>query len=508
MDIEQHKIDIVVVYKVDRLTRALTDFARIVERFDAHGVSFVSVTQQFNTTSSMGRLTLNVLLSFAQFEREVTGERIRDKIAASKQKGMWMGGHVPLGYEVDKRTLIINETEAETVRTIFRLYIELGAVSRVQHILKQRRLVTKSRTPKSGESRGGKPFSRGHLYRLLSNPIYRGQIRHRDHTYDGQHPAIIDEVTWAAVQATLKNNRRERLVQMNAVEPSLLAGLIEDESRAALVPHHANKRGKRYRYYVDRETLNSSKNSPSQKPKDNSHKNLSGWRIPAQQIEQLIILALCDLLKTSAKLMGLCGAVLHGRSQLDFLLARASRLGERLPQQSAAEQRTVLLQVIRKIVIDVSQVSIYLAPERIVGLIDGEVSDIEKTKSSTHHDMAPLIIPWQIRRRGVEMKLIVPGPLQTEQRNLDKALIRAIAKGHLWMEQITSGQVKTLAEIAKKNNVKGRWVSRLINLACLAPDIVERILEGTQPQHLTLQKLLVHEQIPADWQAQRELFLA
>ena len=512
-DIEQHKIDIVVVYKVDRLTRALTDFARIVEQFDAQQVSFVSVTQQFNTTTSMGRLTLNVLLSFAQFEREVTGERIRDKIAASKQKGMWMGGHVPLGYDVDQRTLIINDTEAQTVRTIFQRYLDLGTVARVRAAMTREGLVSKTRPLKSGEIRGGKPLSRGHIYRLLSNPIYRGQIRHRDQRYDGQHPAIIDEATWMAVQQRLKENSHERRVQNNATDPSVLAGLITDENGTPLVAHHANKRGQRYRYYVDRDTLKRADNLPLTPANTITHERQPGWRIPAALIERLILRAVCDLLTTPTKLMRLCGAALHATPHLEGVLARAKRLGEQLSQHSAAERRTVLLQVIQKIVVASTQVSIHLSLTGLHALIGGEIMTQkavpEKERGdSIHPETAePWLIPWQIRRRGVEMKLIIPGTSQLQQHAPDQALIRAIAKGHQWLEQITSGQVKTLADIARRNQVTGRWVSRLINLACLAPDIVERILNGTQPAHLTLQKLIVHEQLPADWQAQRELLL-
>src|SRR5437764_4703024 len=201
VDVRAGKIDVIVVYKVDRLTRSLADFAKLVELFDEQDVSFVSVTQQFNTTTSMGRLTLNVLLSFAQFEREVTSERIRDKIAASKKKGMWMGGNVPLGYDADERTLVINPAEAETVRRIFALYRELGCVRRVKEEADRLGLRTKCRTAANGAERGGKPFSRGHLYTLLSNPIYIGQIVHNGQRHPGQQPALIDDASWSIVRA-------------------------------------------------------------------------------------------------------------------------------------------------------------------------------------------------------------------------------------------------------------------------------------------------------------------
>jgi DNA invertase Pin-like site-specific DNA recombinase len=249
-DIRAGRIDIVVVYKVDRLTRSLADFARLVELFDAEAVSFVSVTQQFNTTSSMGRLTLNVLLSFAQFEREVTGERIRDKIAASKKKGMWMGGNVPLGYDADERTLVIAPAEAETVRRIFALYREYGCVRRVKDEADRLGLRTKRRTTANGAERGGTPFSRGHIYQLLSNPIYTGQIAHKGQAYPGQHPALIDDETWIAVQDQLTANAGDHRRKRNAAEPSLLAGLLVDAHGERLTPSHAVKKGRRYRYYV------------------------------------------------------------------------------------------------------------------------------------------------------------------------------------------------------------------------------------------------------------------
>ena len=227
-DIRAGRIDIMVVYKVDRLTRSLADFARLVEIFDAQGVSFVSVTQQFNTTSSMGRLTLNVLLSFAQFEREVTGERIRDKIAASKTKGMWMGGNVPLGYDASERALVINPVEAETVRRIFALYREHGCVRRVKEEADRLALRTKLSTTVKGAERGGKPFSRGHLYTLLSNPIYTGHIAHKGELHPGQQAALIDDESWSTVRDQLAANTRDHRRRAKAAEPSLLAGLLVD----------------------------------------------------------------------------------------------------------------------------------------------------------------------------------------------------------------------------------------------------------------------------------------
>ena len=277
-DIRAGRVDIVVVYKVDRLTRSLADFARLVELFDAQRVSFVSVTQQFNTTSSMGRLTLNVLLSFAQFEREVTGERIRDKIAASKKKGMWMGGNVPLGYDASERMLVINPAEAETVRRIFALYRELGCVRRVKEEADHLGLRTKCSATANGTERGGKPFSRGHLYALLSNPIYTGQIAHKGKLHPGQQPALIDDESWSTVRNRLADNTRDHRRRGKAAELSLLAGLLVDARGERLTPSHAVKKGRRYRYYVSAALIT-----------DAGKDRAQGWRLAAREIEEAVI---------------------------------------------------------------------------------------------------------------------------------------------------------------------------------------------------------------------------
>src|SRR5438046_2769438 len=291
-DIQVGRIDIIVVSKVDRLTRSLADFARLVEIFDAQGVSFLSVTQEFNTTSSMGRLTLNVLLSFAQFEREVTGERIRDKIAASKKKGMWMGGYVLLGYDASERTLVINPAEAETVRRIFALYLEFGCVRRVKEEADRLGLRTKRSMTASGTERGGKLFSRGHIYTLLSNPTYVGQIAHKSQLYPGQHPALIDAETWIVVQDQLATNACEHRRKAHATEPSLLAGLLFDARGERLTPSHAVKKGRRYRYYISTVLIT-----------DAGADRAQGWRLAAREIEGAVIRILSDALTSPARLV-------------------------------------------------------------------------------------------------------------------------------------------------------------------------------------------------------------
>src|SRR6476646_5801982 len=312
-DVRTRKVQVIVVYKVDRLTRSLADFAKLVELFDAQGVSFVSVTQQFNTTTSMGRLTLNVLLSFAQFEREVTSERIRDKIAASKKKGMWMGGNVPLGYDTSERTLVINPAEAETVRRVFALYRELGCVRRVKEEADRLGLRTKCSTTTNGTERGGKPFSRGHLYTLLSNPIYTGHIAHKGELHPGQQAAVIDDESWSTVRDQLAANTSNHRRRAKAAEPSLLAGLLVDARGERLTPSHAVKKGRRYRYYVSAALIT------------DAGTDREGWRLAATEIEEAVIRILADALTSTASLVERFGAAGMPSDQVRKLLSRAAR---------------------------------------------------------------------------------------------------------------------------------------------------------------------------------------
>ena len=249
-DIRAGKVQTVVVYKVDRLTRSLNDFAKLIELFEARGVTFVSVTQQFNTTTSMGWLMLNVLLSFAQFEREVTGERIRDKIAAAKKKGLWMGGTPPIGYELSGKKLLVNKTQAQVVRHIFRRYAALKSVAKLCRELKAQSYRTKPFTSSTGRSYGGKPFTRGHLYRILQNRVYRGEVNHKDATHRGEHAAVVDRRLWDEVQRVMATNRKAVATGSRSATSSLFKGLVFDDAGNRMSPVHANKAGCRYRYYV------------------------------------------------------------------------------------------------------------------------------------------------------------------------------------------------------------------------------------------------------------------
>ena len=467
-DIRAHKVDTVVVYKVDRLTRSLADFAKIVEVFDTHGVSFVSVTQQFNTTTSMGRLMLNMLLSFAQFEREVTGERIRDKIAASKQKGMWMGGFVPLGYEPNGRTLTINEAEAETVRTVFRLYLKHGKVRRVKEEADRLGLTTKVRNGADGRMRGGRPLSRGHIYKLLGNPLYVGRIAHKGKTYDGQHPAIIDEETWGAVQARLAAHTQVRSSVHRASEPSPLMGKLFDEAGVPLTPSHAVKPGRRYRYYVSKHLIGGTVAQDQGR---------DGWRLPAREIEIIV----------GNAVMGL----LADRAALADAVRERGITADRIPGllKAVSRWRGQVLDLVRRVDLRRQEIAIGVDLTPVAG----------ETAMSVRH-----VVPARIRRRGVELKLVLAGA-ETEPAKPDPALIKAVARAHKWFGELMSDRAKSLAHIARAEGVSDRYVSHLMPLAFLAPDIVEAILAGAQPVDLTAETLIRRTDLPLDWAEQRAL---
>jgi site-specific DNA recombinase len=330
-DIEAKKIDTVVVYKVDRLTRSLADFAKIIEAFDARGVSFVSVTQQFNTTSSMGRLTLNVLLSFAQFEREVTGERIRDKIAASKRKGMWMGGRFPLGYDLKDRRLLINKGEAEQVREIFRLYLEFGCVRKLKAHLDRAGVRSKTRVSRSDRESGGTAYSRGALYKILGNRIYLGEIAHKENSYTGEHAAIIDQELWQKVHSKLAENAHARRHGTNASAPSPLRALLYDEDGNRFTPSHATKKGKRYRYYVSRRVTEGGSGG-SNEPN----------RIPAREVEDLVVARLKNFFGSPDQVVNLLARDGDDVATTRDLVQAGARFAQELNAHSAAHLNDML----------------------------------------------------------------------------------------------------------------------------------------------------------------------
>jgi len=483
--IDRGEIDVIVVYKVDRLTRSLADFAKIVERLDARGVSFVSVTQQFNTTSSMGRLTLNVLLSFAQFEREVTAERIRDKIAASRKKGMWTGGPTPIGYDVIDKKLVVNEQEAQTVRMLFNLFLELGNVRALKDEADRRGIATKRRTQKNGRVVGGRPFSRGNLYQLLSNPIYIGRVRYQDETYEGEQDAIIDQATWEAVQDLLSGNAPDRSNDTNTKSASLLTGLICDETGDRLSPVHATKSGKRYRYYISKRLMHHA----------DRHKN--GWRIPAREIERAVVNQITELLSDQHRMMGFFPKdeiTIDAAANLD---ARAAALIEQLAGGSGTEAQLLIQQVIQKIDIGNGTIDVTYDKSEL-----GNVLGLPASDSNEDDQLITTTAPFEIRRRGVEAKLVIPGS-STGSNEPDANLVRLVAQTRFWFEELATGKTASVYDIAELERLNTADVSRVLPLAFLAPDIITKILSGDQPAELTAYKLKTIKALPSDWQAQR-----
>jgi DNA invertase Pin-like site-specific DNA recombinase len=480
-DIASGQVDVVVVYKVDRLTRSLTDFARIVDVFDQRGVSFVSVTQSFNTTSSMGRLTLNVLLSFAQFEREVTGERIRDKIAASKKKGLWMGGFVPIGYEANGRTLTVNEAEAETVRTIYRLYLELRSVDALKAELDRQGIHTKVRPGRGGAMSGGGPFSRAHLYRLLSNPLYAGEIAHKGQRYPGQHPAIIDEATWEAVQAVLAQNSHRHLVKAHAKNPSLLAGLLVDASGERLVPTHATKLGRRYRYYVSSSLLKS-RLKEARSPENTSA--VPTWRLAAVEIEAVVVQMLTRALSSRDWCLAHAPDAQHLSEQRE-VMERAERYRAVLAGDEPLARRGLILEFLEEVVLEEDGVALKLrAPALMLRRFD-----------AITHPPAQLTEPVKLcetvalHRRGTETRLVIESESAPE-RTPDPALVRALAQAHRWWRDLLEMRFVSLRELAQAYGTDERYVARIVPMAFLSGPLTAAILDGAQPPEFTLHRFL------------------
>jgi len=495
-DIETGKIDVVVVYKVDRLTRSLTDFAKIVEIFDGHGVSFVSITQHFNTTSSMGRLTLNVLLSFAQFEREVTGERIRDKIAASKRKGMWMGGNVPLGYDVCDRKLIVNPAEAKLVLEIYRRYIKLKCVAKLKAELDAEGIKSKSRVSAAGNRTGGVSFYRGPLYRILRNRVYLGEITHRGQSYAGQHDGIVPKDLWNKVQGLLDANIQGKRNGANAAFPSLLAGLLYDERGNRLTPSHAIKNGKRYRYYVSQAVIQGRGSDAG-----------AAQRLPAHDVESIVLRELKQFLGSTRKVIdALAGPSDKGPTQKALSSAAKQRVTGWV-RSAPTEVRAFLLAVIHRITVRGDRIEMIVSKPRLRAALLGTkplAAPAGSHDRSDPEDALRLSVEACLRRRGGELRLILPSANQDDlPARRDPALIKAVARGYRWYEKLISGEVTSVKTLAAEMGLNQRYVARVVECALLAPDIVERILEGRQPPELTLSRIFNH--LPASWAEQRQL---
>ncbi len=442
--IREKRIDIVVVYKVDRLTRSLTDFARLVELFDGHGVSFVSVTQSFNTTSSMGRLTLNVLLSFAQFEREVTGERIRDKIAASKKKGIWVGGVVPMGYRLEDRKLLIDEAEAATVRLVFERYLALGSLSALQRDLRDRNILTRRRSLSSGKIRGGVALTNGPLNHMLRNRMYLGELNHRESSYPGEHAPIVDPILFHAVQAKLTGNLHRRRSSRSHSE-ALLMGRLYDDRDNRMSPTYAVKTGLRYRYYVSTMLVQGRRSEAGSVP-----------RVPASELEGVV---------------------------LEAIATTASRNSD----QDVTDRERVE-QIVERVIVQKGRVEIHLIEE---------ATPLGIARS--------MVIPWAPQPMRRRHEIIGPTSPEGTARPIRAAarsrLLHGIARSRCWLDEIMTGSVPDIEAIARRESISERSARMTLSLAFLAPDIVEAAADGTLPRGFGLSRLT---DLPISWAEQRQ----
>lgn len=435
-DIKSGKVQIIVVYKIDRLTRSLMDFAKLVEVFDQHNVTFVSVTQSFNTTTSMGRLTLNVLLSFAQFEREVTGERIRDKISASKQKGMWMGGVPPIGYEVKDRRLIPNGEHAQFIRMIYERYLELESINHLVEDLRHRQIRTPIRASLKGNRTGDCYMTRGALQHILRNPIFIGKIRHKDKIYDGLHPPIMSEDLWNKVQKKKMDNSGDtRATRRLRHEPKPLQGKIYDIEGNLYTPSFTHQRGKRYRYYISQNLL-----------QYRDHPKGVIARIPAHEIEIFVHKAVEDILRDKAQTADALG--LNKENDYKTLSLISSGLAN----------LTELVGTVQRIIVDVDSLTIKINRSGLCKYL-GQALDlkIELPLDRITHD---LTLPYTTKRALKGVVIIKPDQQKKDMFDLPPQELRNLIRGFVWRDDHFKGE--TLEQIAAREGFSDAFVGRLI----------------------------------------------
>jgi len=450
-DVRAGRIDVIVVYKVDRLTRSLADFAKLVELFDAHGVSFVSVTQQFNTTSSMGRLTLNVLLSFAQFEREVTSERIRDKIAASKRKGLWVGGMVPLGYESRDRKLIVIEEEAERVRYIFRRYLELGSLNPLLADLHQANIVTKVRSLSTGRTIGGIPFTRGPLAHLLRNRFYIGEISYKGQIHPGEQPAILDRGLFESVQARL-SEQRSHSTRLRSASHALLQGLLFDDRGNRMSPTYATKQGIRYRYYASAALFQGTSDQAG-----------TVSRVPAAEVEQRVLAAI--------------------RQRRDL--------------NAAEDDRRLIATELARVEVHGGAILVTLHPSEVTYDMQSDADDGDHPAEAGD----TITIPWR-KPPSRQPREIIPPSDGSDHRparaETNRKVVNGIVFGRRWLQEIMSGTA-TLETIAARENCSVRRIEMTLNLAFLSPALVRAALEGRLARGIGVSRLF---NLPPQWDQQ------
>ena len=483
-DIEAGKVDIILLYKIDRLTRSLSDFAKIVEILDRKGASFVSITQSFNTTTSMGRLTLNMLLSFAQFEREVTGERIRDKIYASKRKGIWMGGPIPLGFDVIERKLVVNEVEAEQVRHIMQLYLKVGSVPELVDVLAKNGSHTKVQQRKDGGTRGGCHFKRGNLYHLLSNRIYRGMTVHKGEAFKGEHDAIVSEELWDQVQAKLAKQGQGGSSRKVSARTGVLASLIYDGEGRAMALTHTQKGNRRFHYYANRyETLG----------------DTTASRVNARDIEDIVVGQLSQTLALGIQVQSVLLDGTYTADQLHNLISRCRQLGTELTGAKYIRKQAIIRNVVDRVELHADRVVIKIDNRSLLNAIGAE--------GAIQPSISDLIIEREAisLRRGKALRLIIPATSAGEGVSLrDDKLVMLLAESRAIMAQIATNPDKSVPTVAAEQGRCRVRMMKVAKLVCLDPYIVTAIVEGRQPLNLSPSKLLAAD-LPLAWPEQRRV---
>nr|WP_298894678.1 recombinase family protein [uncultured Altererythrobacter sp.] len=489
-DVKSGQIDTIVVYKVDRLTRSLLDFAKLVEAFDAAEVSFVSVTQSFNTTTSMGRLTLNMLLSFAQFEREVTAERIRDKIAQSKARGMWMGGTPPLGYEPDgKNSLAIVESHAALIRDIYDRYRKLGNVRLVADSLVQEGIVAPKRLTKSGSTFGGCEFTRGQLYHILRNPTYAGNIPHKGKIHPGNHKAIIEPDAWEAVQKQLAENVRGTR-KARERSSALLTGKLFDHQGEPLIPVHTCKPAgesgarRRYCYYVSKSAHHDAGSGLG-----------SSLRIPAKEVEQVARVGLAEALADPLKVLAQLDPGLPPHLY-QVTANRIMKLKEKIDVDGKRSARKIL----ERLVVHPHKLELILSVQALASILEIEL-----------HADAPAFLRHEsnvrLTRSGHSLKLVDESGVSASSTTPDRTLINLLIQAKRWWDELAKGETD-IAKLSRREGVTASWMTRVVRLAFLAPEVIEALLSGKLPTAIDGKAILAPNAIAASWGNQTQCILA
>lgn len=490
--IERGHVDVIVIYKIDRLTRSLRDFVRLVDLFDRYGVAFVSITQSFDTSDSMGRLVQNVLLTFAQFEREMIADRIRDKVAGMKKRGKWTGGAPPFGYDVVDAKLVVNEAEAEMVRSVFRRFVELGSYVRLKRELKDQGLRTKRYVTRDGREVGGTPVLSGMIYNMLSSRFYVGEVPHHGESFPGEHEPIVDRALWAEAQA-LRARRAMYKLELGP-SPNVLLGLIHDVHGRRMTIADDTTKGKRYRYYI------------SDQARWATRRGIKRMRAEADQLERLVVAGLAALMRDRGEVRRALTSLGTYAPQTERLVEAGPAAASRVERATPERLRLVLTALLIRVELTRDEARILVRCRELERLLAWDGSGVFRRDPSgcrrddlVHIVTAPatvrldrsLVLPLD-RRDPASTTLPLPGLV---------SLIHEARRAQLAVDEDRSTPIM---EIAKRFRREAGIFARLIRLNYLAPDIVAAILDGRQPPGLTRRRLL-YANLPTDWPQQRAL---